>query len=89
MSSNNTNFTSLFNSFKSVFKNTNLEDGNRKGQEFGEIVFTSNYIPTTLYHREEEMKGLVNYFRSIITNPTASSRKVVLYGPVGTGKTLV
>jgi cell division control protein 6 len=35
------------------------------------------------------MKGLVNYFRSIITNPTASSRKVVLYGPVGTGKTLV
>ncbi len=35
------------------------------------------------------MKSLVNYFRSIITEPTASSRKVVLYGPVGTGKTVV
>ncbi len=86
MSSNNTNFASLFHSYKSVFKNANQDDEN---QEFGEIVFSSNYIPSTLHHREEEMKSLVNYFRSIITNPTASSRKVVLYGPVGTGKTLI
>lgn len=86
MSSNNTNFSTLFHSFKSVFKNASKEDGK---QEFGEIVFSSNYIPSTLHHREEEMKSLVNYFRSIITNPTASSRKVVLYGPVGTGKTLI
>jgi len=35
------------------------------------------------------MKSLVNYFRSIATNPTGSNRKAVLYGPVGSGKTLV
>jgi cell division control protein 6 len=35
------------------------------------------------------MKTLVSYFKSIITSPTNSSRKVVLYGPVGTGKTVI
>ena len=73
----NTNFSSLFTNFQSVFL------------ESGEKVFASNYIPNHLWHREEEMKSLVNYFRSIITEPTGSSRKVVLYGPVGTGKTVI
>ncbi|MFX0204503.1 MAG: Cdc6/Cdc18 family protein [Candidatus Hodarchaeota archaeon] len=72
-----TNFSALFTNFQSVFR------------ESGEKVFVSNYIPNHLWHREEEMKSLVNYFRSIITEPTASSRKVVLYGPVGTGKTVI
>ena len=72
-----TNFSALFTDFQSVFR------------ESGEKVFVSNYIPNHLWHREEEMKSLVNYFRSIITEPTASSRKVVLYGPVGTGKTVI
>lgn len=72
-----TNFSALFGSFQSVFR------------ESGEEVFSSNYIPNHILHREEEMQTLVNYFRSIITNPTSSSRKVVLYGPVGTGKTVV
>jgi cell division control protein 6 len=72
-----TNFSALFTNFQSVFK------------ESGEKVFASNYIPNHLWHREEEMKSLVNYFRSIITEPTASSRKVMLYGPVGTGKTVI
>jgi cell division control protein 6 len=35
------------------------------------------------------MKKLVSYFKSIITNPTTSSRKVVLQGPVGVGKTAI
>ncbi|MFX1505968.1 MAG: Cdc6/Cdc18 family protein [Promethearchaeota archaeon] len=72
-----TNFSALFTNFQSVFR------------ESGEKVFVSNYIPNHLWHREEEMKSLVNYFRSIITEPTASNRKVVLYGPVGTGKTVI
>jgi len=75
MSNTNTNFSAFFTNFKSVFRE--------------EKVFSANYIPNHLWHREEEMESLVNYFRSIITEPIASSRKVVLYGPVGTGKTVV
>jgi cell division control protein 6 len=80
---NKTNFSSLFGSFKSVFRDDNDNENS------GEKVFNSNYIPIAIVHREEQMHSLVNYFRSIITSPTSSSRKVVLYGPVGTGKTLV
>lgn len=76
--SNSTNFHAIFNnSQKSVFKKQ------------GEEVFNGTYIPKHISHREEEMKTLANFFRSIITNPTNSSRKVILYGPVGSGKTLV
>ncbi len=89
MTKHNTNFSSLFNSFKTVFKTTRSDNDGISQNDDGEVVFSSNYIPNTLHHREEEMKCLVNYFRSIITNPTTSSKKVVLYGPVGTGKTLV
>lgn len=77
MSNTNTNFSALFENSKSVFK------------ESGEKVFSSNYIPNHLWHRKEEMRSLVNYFRSIRTDPTASSKKVIIYGPVGTGKTMV
>ncbi|MFX0013073.1 MAG: Cdc6/Cdc18 family protein [Promethearchaeota archaeon] len=75
MSNTSNNFSALFSDSKTVFR--------------AEKVFASNYIPNHLWHREEEMKSLVNYFRSIITEPASSSRKVVLYGPVGTGKTVV
>ncbi|MHA1973355.1 MAG: Cdc6/Cdc18 family protein [Candidatus Hodarchaeales archaeon] len=70
-------FNSLFDTHNSVFK------------EDGEKIFSNYYIPDQLWHREEEMSSLVNYFRSIINEPTASSRKVVIYGPVGTGKTVI
>jgi hypothetical protein len=33
----------------------------------GRSVFSPNYIPTTLFHREDVMRHLVNIFRSIIT----------------------
>lgn len=75
MSNTNTNFSELFANFKSVFQ--------------AENVFASNYIPNHLWHREEEMTSLANYFRTIITEPVSSSHKVVLYGTVGTGKTVV
>jgi len=77
----NYSFSDLLGSQRSVF----LDDEENKGEK----VFTSSYIPTSIWHRENEMKTLVSYFRSIITNPTNSSKKVVLYGPVGTGKTVI
>lgn len=72
-----TNFTTLFSSQLSVFK------------EDGENIFTGHYIPERIWHRETEMKTLASFFRSIITESTSSSRKVVIYGPVGTGKTAI
>ncbi|MHA2164547.1 MAG: Cdc6/Cdc18 family protein [Candidatus Hodarchaeales archaeon] len=78
---NNHTFSDFLGSHESVFLD---EQENR-----GEKVFTSSYVPTSIWHREKEMKTLVSYFKSIITNPTNSSRKVVLYGPVGTGKTVI
>ena len=77
----NHSFSEFLTSHKTVFRN---DDENH-----GEKVFTSSYTPSSIWHREEEMKILVSYFKSIITNPTSSSRKVVLYGPVGTGKTVI
>jgi cell division control protein 6 len=74
-------FSDLFGSNNSVFQE---EDENQ-----GEKIFTSSFTPKNIWHREEEMRMLVSYFKSIITSPTASSRKVVLYGPVGTGKTVI
>lgn len=78
---NNHSFSDFFGYHKTVFRN---DDENH-----GEKVFTTSYTPPSIWHREEEMKTLVSYFKSIITNPTTSSRKVVLYGPVGTGKTVI
>lgn len=74
-------FSDLFGSSRSIFQ--------EEDEDHGEKVFTSSYTPKSIWHREEEMKMLVSYFKSIITSPTASSRKVVLYGPVGTGKTVI
>ena len=78
---NNHSFSEFLSYNRTVFR---PEDENH-----GEKVFTTSYTPTSIWHREEEMKTLVSYFKSIITNPKNSSRKVVLYGPVGTGKTAI
>jgi len=78
-----TNFSSLFENFQTVFKENEQTGGS------GEDVFNSSYIPIDIRHREEEMQTLASYFQSIITSPTNSSRKVIIYGAVGTGKTLV
>jgi cell division control protein 6 len=78
-------FSELFGSVTSVFK---MSDPNA-GEKVGEVAFSPQFIPHKIHHREEEMRTLANLYRSIITNPVSSSRKVVLYGPVGTGKTLV
>ncbi|MHA1933603.1 MAG: hypothetical protein ACW96X_13755, partial [Promethearchaeota archaeon] len=56
---NNHTFSDFLGSQKSVFLD---EQENR-----GEKVFTSSYLPTSIWHREKEMKTLVSYFKSIIT----------------------
>jgi cell division control protein 6 len=80
-----TNYSHSFSDLLGYQRSVFLDDEENKGEK----VFTSSYIPTSIWHRENEMKTLVSYFRSIITNPTNSSKKVVLYGPVGTGKTVI
>ncbi|MHA1976747.1 MAG: Cdc6/Cdc18 family protein [Candidatus Hodarchaeales archaeon] len=81
--SNNYSFSDLIGSHQTVF----CDDEGESNQ--GEKVFTSSYTPHSIWHREEEMKALVSYFKSIITSPTTSSKNVILYGPVGTGKTAI
>jgi len=46
-----------------------------------------DYVPEVLPHREEELRKLVSYFRPVVENPTSISQRVVIVGPIGTGKT--
>lgn len=45
------------------------------------------YIPNYLPHREEQIKQLAQYFRSLLIEPGSFSQRVLLVGAVGTGKT--
>lgn len=47
-----------------------------------------NYIPEKLPHRENEMKLLSQLFLALITNPNTISRKILLTGKTGIGKTV-
>lgn len=49
---------------------------------------SSDYIPDTLLFRSEELKLLVRHFKSIFTS-RYSTKKIILHGPVGSGKTSV
>ncbi len=52
-----------------------------------ESVFSLDYIPKELIHREEELRELLGYFREVLRHPFNSYRTVMIYGPVGSGKT--
>ncbi|MHA1230688.1 MAG: ORC1-type DNA replication protein [Candidatus Helarchaeota archaeon] len=54
-----------------------------------ESKLSINYIPQLLPHREKELKYLVNEFRVLIEHPMKANRKVLITGPVGTGKTAI
>ncbi|TFF90850.1 MAG: ORC1-type DNA replication protein [Promethearchaeota archaeon] len=54
-----------------------------------EAKLSIDYIPRILPHREEELVKLSNEFRVIIEHPFKASRKVLITGPVGTGKTAI
>ena len=48
-----------------------------------------DYIPFYLPHREAQLQSLARYFRVILDKPGSVSQKVIITGPVGTGKTVV
>jgi len=48
-----------------------------------------DYVPEYLPHREEQLRLLAHSFRVLINKPGSVSQKVILTGPVGTGKTAV
>jgi cell division control protein 6 len=45
------------------------------------------YVPPYLPHREEQLKGLASYFRSLLVEPGSLAQRVLLVGGIGTGKT--
>ncbi len=48
-----------------------------------------DYVPTKLPHRGEQLKKLGILLKGFVATPGANPVKVVLLGPVGTGKTVV
>ena len=52
-----------------------------------EGVFSLDYVPEELIHREEELRELIGYFKHVIQNPLGYHQAVILEGPVGVGKT--
>ncbi|MHA1269882.1 MAG: ORC1-type DNA replication protein [Candidatus Helarchaeota archaeon] len=71
-------------------KNNLFEDELDKPNIFkDESKLSINYIPSNLPHRDEELKRLINEFRVIIEHPMKASRKVLITGDVGTGKTAI
>jgi cell division control protein 6 len=52
-----------------------------------EGVLDINYVPSTLLHREPELRFLRSIFRFIIDTPYEMSQRAVIIGGVGSGKT--
>ncbi len=48
-----------------------------------------DYIPDNIMHREQELLILSKIFIKIIENPFEISRKILIQGPIGVGKTLI
>ena len=46
-----------------------------------------NYVPEELLHREKELYLLSQLFLILITNPNSTSRKILITGKTGVGKT--
>ncbi|MFX1312371.1 MAG: Cdc6/Cdc18 family protein [Promethearchaeota archaeon] len=47
-----------------------------------------NFVPNKLPHREKELSLLSQLFLAIITNPNSISRKILITGKIGIGKTV-
>ena len=54
-----------------------------------ESKLSPDYVPRKLLHREEQFKKLSNIFKTLIEDPGGASKKIIIHGPVGTGKTAV
>ncbi len=53
-----------------------------------ESIFDSNYIPDKLLHRENELILLSRIFLPLIKKPNTLSKKVLVMGNIGVGKTI-
>ncbi|TFG05500.1 MAG: hypothetical protein EU536_01995 [Promethearchaeota archaeon] len=54
-----------------------------------ETKLSIDYTPLELPHREEVIRKLAQLFKTLIENPGGATKKVVITGPSGTGKTAV
>ncbi len=54
-----------------------------------ESKLSFEYVPSRLPHRSQQLKSLGLYFKGFVTRPGSATVKVVLLGPIGTGKTVV
>lgn len=54
-----------------------------------EEVLFPEYIPHQTPHRDTQLKELEHYFHSVIENASRASQNVLLYGPIGSGKTML
>ncbi|MFW9914413.1 MAG: Cdc6/Cdc18 family protein [Candidatus Thorarchaeota archaeon] len=54
-----------------------------------EGIFSLDYVPEDLIHREEPLRELINYFKHVVQNPFGYHQSVILEGPVGAGKTVL
>ncbi|MGQ4833230.1 MAG: ORC1-type DNA replication protein [Candidatus Asgardarchaeia archaeon] len=64
------------------------EELRKKSEIFkDERKLSIDYVPSQLPHREIELRKLTQFFKSILRKTTTSSRKVIIIGSVGVGKT--
>ncbi|MCF2137273.1 MAG: ORC1-type DNA replication protein [Candidatus Thorarchaeota archaeon] len=54
-----------------------------------EQVLSIDYVPESLPHREDEQRVLARSFKTLIKSPGSTSPRLIIEGPVGTGKTAV
>jgi cell division control protein 6 len=52
-----------------------------------ESKLDNNYVPKRLPHREKELSLLSQLFLELVTNPNSTSRKILIIGKTGIGKT--
>ncbi|NVM54422.1 MAG: AAA family ATPase [Candidatus Helarchaeota archaeon] len=70
-------------------KNIMKEELKRTSLFRDETKLSIDYTPLDLPHREEPIRKLAHLFKSLIENPGGASKKVIITGTTGTGKTAV
>ncbi len=70
---------------KNYLEQQYLEDNLFVEENYLEI----NYVPDEILHRDQELLILSKIFIKIIENPFKISRKILIQGPIGVGKTLI
>ena len=53
-----------------------------------ESKLSSEYLPTNLHYRTEDLRVVVRHYRGLFT-PMRTTRKLIIVGPVGSGKTTI